>query len=114
MSKLDGVRHQYPGTRGGKLQHLVIPDLGEFDRVGHDPRIRGEHTLHIGVYLTEVGIEGNGKGYCGGIRAAAAEGGDLPALRIDPLEAGDDHDPPLLQRCLHPLTRDPSDARLAM
>ena len=60
--------------------------------VGHDARVGGEHAVDVGVDLADVGAERGRQRDGGGVRAAAAERGDVLRVLADALEAGDDRD----------------------
>ena len=57
-----------------------------------------------------------GRGQCdgGGVRAAAAQRGDVLAVLADPLEAGDENDLPLVERRAQPAGGDVDDLGVAM
>ena len=65
--------------------------------VRHDPRVGGEHAVHVGVDLADVRLERGGQRDRGGVRAAAAQRGDVLAVLRHALEAGHDRDRPLAQ-----------------
>ena len=58
----------------------------------HDARVGGEDAVDVGVDLADVGVERRGQRDRGGVRAAAAERGDVLGVLADALEAGDDRD----------------------
>ena len=77
---------------------------------GHDVRIGGVDAVDVGVDLADVGLERRRDRDAGGVRAAAAERGDV-AVVVDALEAGDDRDLALLERVVDRLRVDRLDAR---
>ncbi|SCI78531.1 Uncharacterised protein [uncultured Clostridium sp.] len=83
-------------AQGGQFQHLVIGDLvqlpGPLDGAG----IGGEHAVHIGVDLTQVGMQGGRQSHRRGIRTPPPQCGNV-AILVDALESGDDDDLPLVQ-----------------
>ena len=62
-----------------------------------DPGVGGEHALHVGVDLADLGSGRGRHGHGGRIGTAAAERGDV-VVRGQALEAGDDDDVALSQR----------------
>ena len=94
----DATQHQYLGAASGQLEHLLEGDRVQLLRVGHDARVGGEDAVHVGVDLADIGVQRRGQRDGGGVRAAAAQRGDVAAVLADALEAGDQHDHPLVQR----------------
>ena len=89
---------------------MVASALG----VGDDARIGGEDAVDVGVDLADVGLQRGGQRDGGGVRAAAAERGDVLGVLADPLEAGDQHDRALGQRLAQPVRVDLHDPRVAV
>ena len=58
--------------------------------------VGGVHAVHVGEDLAQVGVHAGGDGHRAGVRTAPAQGGHV-AEAVDPLEARDHHDPPLVQ-----------------
>ena len=108
------AQHQHLGAAGRHLEHLFEGDRVELAGVVHDPGIRAENAVHIGVDLADVGVQRRGQGDRGGVRAAAAQRGDVPGVLADALESGDQHDAPFVERGLQPSRRDFDDLRVAV
>ena len=89
---------EHLGALAGKLQHLVVGDLLQLLRLGNHPRVCGVHAVHVGVNLAKVRPEGRRQGNGAGVGPAPAQGGDV-AVAVHALEAGDDHNPVLVQLC---------------
>ena len=102
------------GPTRGQFQHLLIGDLGDVARVRHDPRVGGEHTVHIGVDLADVGLERRRQRDRGGVRTAPAQGGDVLRVLGHALEPGHDRDRALVQRHPQPARRHVDDPRPAV
>ena len=84
------VQHLRPAR--GHLEHLLVGDGLEQLGVRHDARVGGVDAVDVGVDLADVGPHGRGHRDRGGVRAAAAERGDLLGVRADALEARDERD----------------------
>jgi hypothetical protein len=65
------------GAAGGQLEHLLVGDAVELAGAGDDARVGGEDAVDVGVDLADLGVERGREGDRRGVRAAAAEGGDL-------------------------------------
>ena len=102
------------GPAGRHLQHLLVADLGDLPRAGHDPRVGGEHAVHVAVDLAVVGAQRGRQRHGGGVRRSAAEGGDVLGVLSHALEAGDDHDVALVERTGDPARRDVDDPGVAV
>ena len=79
--------------------------------------IRGigtEDPVHVGVDLAHVGVQRRGQRDRGGVRAAAAQRGDVAGVLADSLESGHQHDPALVQGCLQPGRGDIDDLGFAV
>ena len=74
---LDRAQLQHAGAGRGHLEHLLEGDDGQLARVGHDARVGGEHAGDVGVDLADLGADRGGQRDRGGVRAAAAERGDV-------------------------------------
>ena len=98
------AQHQHLGAAGGHLEHLLEGDRVERAGVGHDPRVGGEDAVDVGVDLADVGAQRGGQRDRGGVRAAAAQRGDVLGVLADALESGDQHDqrPRRARRCSRP------------
>ena len=94
---LDRAQLQDPRAAGGHLEHLLEGDHRQLARVGDDARVGAEDARDVGVDLAHVGADGGGERDSGGVRAAAAERGDV-AGGAHALEAGDQHDAIVLER----------------
>ncbi len=111
---LDAPQHEDLRPAGGELQHLLVGDGVQPPGVGDDPRVGGEDAVHVGVDLADVGVQRRRHRDRGGVRAAAAQGGDVLGVLADALEAGDDDDRALVQRGPQPARGDVDDPRLAV
>ena len=89
---LDAAQHQHLRAGRRHLEHLLVGDGVELRGVGHDPRVGGEDAVDVGVDLADVGVQRGGQRDRGGVRAAAAQGGDVLGVLADALETGDDRD----------------------
>ena len=87
---LDGPRHHHPRARRGHLEHFLVGDLRQLQRVGDDARVGSEDAFHVSVDLARS-TECRGESDRGRVGPAAAERRDLQ-LRRHALEAGDQHD----------------------
>ena len=96
------AQHQYLGAAGGHLEHLLEGDRIQLAGVVHDPRVRAEDAVHVGVDLADVGAQRRGQCDRRGVRAAAAQRGDVPGVLADTLEAGDQNDSAFVERGLQP------------
>ena len=108
------AQHQHLGAAGRHLEHLLERDGVQLAGVAHDPRVRAEDAVHVGVDLADVGVQRGGQRDRGGVRAAAAQRGDVPGVLADALEAGDQHDAAFVERGLQPARRDVDDLRVAV
>ena len=86
----------HTGAEARQLEHLVVADRREAPGGGKDPRIGCVDAVDVGVDLADVGAQHGGKRHGGGVGAAAAERRDV-AMLVDPLEAGGDHDPAVVE-----------------
>ena len=77
-----------------QLEHLLVADAVDLARRRAHVRIGGVDAVDVGVDLAGVGLERRRDRHRRGVRAAAAERGDV-ALLVDALEAGDHRDLPL-------------------
>lgn len=93
---------QYIGTQRSQLEHFIVGDLIDLERIGNDAGVGGVDALHIGVDLAEIGIESGCQCHCTGIRTAPSQGGDISVL-VDALETGHDDDVALIQFIAEPL-----------
>ena len=82
--------------------------------VRHDARVGGEDAVDVGVDLADVGLQRGGQRDGGGVRAAAAQRGDVLAVLADALEAGDQHDQALVERRPQPAGGDVDDLGVAV
>ena len=80
----------------------------------HDARIRRVHAVHIGIDLAHVGLQRCCQRHCGGIGAAATQGGHCPGFPVDSLETGDQADLVAVQRFLYATWGHAHDARIAV
>ena len=85
-----GIEHL--GAARGQLKHFLVADPRDPARAGHQPRVLGEHAVHVGVDLAHVGAQRRGERDGRGVGAAAAQRGDVLGGLRDALEAGHDRD----------------------
>ena len=85
------LRHHHSGAGRGHLEHLLVGDPRQLQRVGDDARVGGEHAFDVGVDLARSS-ERSRQCDRSRIGAAAAERRHLQ-IRGHALEAGDEHDP---------------------
>ena len=111
---LDAAQHQHLGAGRGHLEHLLVGDGVQLRAFGHDARVGGEDAVHVGVDLADVGVQRGGQRDGGGVRAAAAQRGDVLGVLADALESGDQRDLPLVQRGPDPARGDVDDPRVAV
>ena len=77
LGELDRARLHDLGAEAGQFEHLVVGNLVQLLRVGHDARIGGVDAVHVRVNLAEIRLQRGGQGDGGEVRAAAAQRGDL-------------------------------------
>ncbi len=111
---LDAAQHQHLGTARGELEHLLERDRVHPVGVGHDARVGGEDAVDVGVDLAHVGVQCRGQRDGGGVRAAAAQRGDVLAVLADALEAGDQDDQALVEGVPQPARCDVDDLGVAV
>ena len=75
---------QHLGAEARQLQHLLEGDGVQPARLGHDARVGGVDAVDVGVDLAVVGLERGGERDRRGVRAAAAERGDVAVVRRRP------------------------------
>ena len=80
----------------------------------HHAGVGGVDAVHVRVDLADVGFERRGKGHGRGVRAAAAQGGDLVGGPAHALEAGHDSDVSLVQGRADAVRVDVDDPGLAV
>jgi len=95
------------------LLHLVPVQAAQQPGVGHARRIGGHHAVHILQDLAAHRAQGRRQGDGGGVRAAAAEGGDL-FRQTDALEAGHHHGEAAREGFTHPVAAHFEDAGIAV
>ncbi len=110
--QLDGAGLQHLGPQGGHLQHFLIGDAAQAPGSLLDPRIGGVDPVHVGVDVARR-LQGGGDRHGGGVRAAAAQGGE-PPVAGDPLESSDHRHFAGVQRRGELLGRNLVDAGLAV
>ena len=108
------AKHQHFRAAGGHFEHLLEGDGVQPAGVGHDPRVGAEDPVHVGVDLADVGVQRRGQRDRGGVRAAAAQRGDVAGVLADSLEPGHQHDPALVQGGLQPGRGDVDDLGFAV
>ena len=104
---------EHLGPQRGQLQHLVIGDLVQLVGGGHHAGVSRVHAVHVGVNLAQIGVERRCDGHRRRIRPPPAQGGDIVVL-VQPLEAGDDDDAPLVQLRPDALPLHPLDAGVSV
>ena len=97
--ELDAALMEHAGTAGSHLEHLLVGDLVDFLRAGHDARVGRVDAVDIRVNLAHVGLDASRDGHRGRIGAAASECRDV-TRRVDALEPGDDDDVVIGERAL--------------
>ncbi|SPA14560.1 conserved hypothetical protein [Cupriavidus taiwanensis] len=81
---------QHLGAEAGHFQHFLEGDLVQAAGVLDHARVGGVDAVDVGVDQALVGLDRGGNGHGRGVRAAAAQRGDV-AVVVDALEAGDHH-----------------------
>ncbi len=104
-----GVEHF--GAALGHFLHRLVVELGQVLRVRDHARIGAVDAVDVAVDLAAFGPERGREGHCGGVRAAAAQGGDLAAV-AHALVAGDDHDASAVELVLDAVRAHLDDARV--
>ena len=89
---LDGPGVHHAATAVGESSHGVVVEPLESPGARHQLGVGGHDAGHVLEDLAALGAERVGQRHCGGVAAAAAEGGDLLGLAADALEAGHHHD----------------------
>ena len=84
---------QHARAGAGQLQHIVVANGVQLARPRSDARVGGVDAVHVRIDLAHVGVNAPGDGHGRGIRAAAAERGDV-VVGVDALESGHDRDDP--------------------
>ena len=101
------------GAAGRQLQHLLVVNLNQLARLGHDARVGGVDALDVRVDLASLrakrGCQRDGRR----IRTAAAQRGDLLLLGHS-LESADHCDAARIQLRQDAVRRDVSNARLSV
>ena len=87
---------EHLGPQCGQLQHLVVRNFLQHLRALDGAGVGGKDAVHVGINLTQVRVEHSGQGHRRGVRAAAAQGGNVVVF-VDALEAGDDDNGLLVQ-----------------
>ncbi|MEZ4368002.1 MAG: hypothetical protein R2939_17240 [Kofleriaceae bacterium] len=72
-ARLDGARVQHLGAERAEALGLAVGDPAQEPRVGHDPRVGGEHPGHVGPDLEGGRVDGGRQVRRGRVGAAAAE-----------------------------------------
>ena len=81
-AELDGPDLHHLGALVGELHHLLVADDGELAGVRGDPRVRGVDALDVREDLAAVRLELRRERDRRGVRAAAAERGDLGGVDV--------------------------------
>ena len=113
LGELDGAVHEHLRAEARELEHLVVGYLVQLARPGDLPGVGGVDALDVGEYLAFVRVQHGGDGDGGGVRAAAAEGGDV-VVAVDALEARDYDYAALIELAAYALGGDAHDARAAV
>jgi hypothetical protein len=111
--ELDRADLQDLGAQRGHLQHLLEGDGGQAPGFGHDTRVGGVDTVHVGVDQALVGLHRRRHRHRRGVRTATTQRGDVHVL-IDTLEAGDHDHAASVQIRAHAGVVDALDARLGV
>ena len=106
------LRHHHPGAGRGHLEHLLVGDPRQLQRVGDDAGVGGEHAFDVGVDLARSS-ERRRKCDRSRVGAAAAERRHLE-IRRDALESGDEHDLVLVELGMETPRPHLDDLRLAV
>ena len=107
--ELDSPWHEDVGPRTCQFEHLLVGDLWKERRVANDAGVRAEDSVDIGVDLALIGAQRCGESDGGRVRSAPSEGGYLLRVGVDALEAGNDHDLPIIKAFLDPEGPDVND-----
>ena len=102
---LDRPQRHHLRARRRHLEHLLVGDLVELERVRDDPRVGGEDARHVREDLAGVGAERRRERDRRRVGAAAAERRHVVRRRRDALEAGDEHDLVLGECLVDPCAR---------
>ena len=108
------AQHQDLRPRCGQLQHLLEAELVQLARIGHNARIRGVDAVHVRVDLALVGIHRRRERHRRGVRATAAQRGDVARIAVHTLEARDNGDLARIHGLLDAARRDVNNARVAV
>ena len=111
---LHAAQHQDLRTACRHFQHFLVADPRDAPRAGHDPRIGGEHPVHVGVDLADVRAKRGGERDRRRVGGAPAKRRDVLGVLRHALEAGHDGDRASVKRCLDPAGRHVDDAGLAV
>ena len=95
------------------FEYLVIADLVDLDGLFVNARVGRIDAVNIGIDFAHLGLQGRRKRHRAGIRAAAAERGDI-FIFIDALKAGDNDDLAVVEMLFYPFAVDALDACLCM
>jgi hypothetical protein len=111
--KLDRADLQHLAAQTGHFQHFLKAHRMQTTCLGHHARVGGVNAIHVGVDQAFGGFHGGCHGHGRGVRATAAQRGDV-AFSVDALKAGDDDHLAGVQVGAHALVVDRLDARLGV
>ncbi len=74
--QLDATGLQHLGAHRGQLQHLLVGDLGQPPRLGHDARVGRVDAVHIRIDVAAIRLQRRRQRHRRGVGAAAPQRGD--------------------------------------
>src|SRR5712671_19449 len=90
--EFDGAHLKHLSALGGELEHFLERDSIKPPRLRHHAGVGRVDAVDVSVDIAAIGVYGGRYRHRGGIRTAAAQGGDSPGIRVEALEAGNDRD----------------------
>ncbi len=108
---LDRAEHEHLRAGGGHLEHLLVRDAVELAGLGDDARVGREDAFDVRVDLAR-GAERRGESDGRRVGAAAPERRHVHRVAGEALVAGDEDDPPAVERLDHANRGDLADLRL--
>ena len=88
-SVFDRAKVQHLCARGGEFQHFFVGDRVDSMGRWNDSRIGGEHAIHVGINLTNFGVQRGGQRHRRGVAAPTSESRNVFGIAVEPLEARD-------------------------
>ena len=101
--ELDSSQHQYLGTGGRHLEHLLVRHDVELARLRNDAGVSGEDSFDVRVVRTGR-AERCSEGDRGRVGPTPPERRHVHRVPREALEARDEHDPPSVERFRRPGT----------